>query len=406
MPLIFIIILLAAYAFNPSPSNPLHNGIFLSYPLPSDDPFIPYHARNDSELTTYYGKGPRDFAFVGFYIVVLTFTREFLMQRLIRPLALYNGIKSRSKQNRFMEQVYTAIYFSIFGPLGLYVMSRTPVWYFNTAGMFEGFPHRAHEGVFKAYYLLQASYWAQQFIVLCLRLEKPRKDFKELVGHHIVTLALIGLSYRFHFTYMGVAVYITHDISDFFLAVSLLPSIPSHRYTRILTFAPTFLQTSKTLNYLNSTLIFPFFTFFICVWVYLRHYINLVILYATLTTFRTIGPFDLNWDTQQYKCWISQYITFALLASLQSINLFWLFFILRIAYNIVFVNLVTDVRSDDEETEGEEGEGAEVGISGGEKNEKKAVEGVKENGVKAVNGKAVGPNSSYANGVVEGKKER
>ena len=114
-------------------------------------------------------------------------------------------------------------------------MSRTPVWYFNTAGMFEGFPHRAHEGVFKAYYLLQASYWAQQFIVLCLRLEKPRKDFKELVGHHIVTLALIGLSYRFHFTYMGVAVYITHDISDFFLAVSLLPSLRSPLYMRMLT---------------------------------------------------------------------------------------------------------------------------------------------------------------------------
>ena len=101
----------------------------------------------------------------------------------------------------------------------MYVMSRTPVWYFNTVGMFEGFPHRAHEGLFKTYYLLQASYWAQQFIVLILGLEKPRKDFKELVGHHIVTLALIGLSYRFHFTYMGLAVYVTHDISDFFLAV-------------------------------------------------------------------------------------------------------------------------------------------------------------------------------------------
>lgn len=106
-------------------------------------------------------------------------------------------------------------------------MSRTPVWYFNTAGMFEGFPHRSHDGVFKAYYLLQASYWAQQAIVLCLQLEKPRKDFKELVGHHIVTLALIGLSYRFHFTYMGVAVYITHDISDLFLAVSQISSLNS-----------------------------------------------------------------------------------------------------------------------------------------------------------------------------------
>ena len=90
------------------------------------------------------------------------------------------------------------------------------------------------------------------------------------------------------------------------------------------------------------------------VWVYLRHYINLSILYAVLTTFRTIGPFELNWDTQQYKCWISQYITFALLVSLQSINLFWLYFIVRIAVNAVLKEPVTDVRSDDEAEEEDE----------------------------------------------------
>lgn len=231
-PLIIIIIIFAAYAINPTPSNPIHYALFLAYPLSADDPLIPYHAKERIEslewpldfsfinTPTYYGKGAYDFLFVAFYIIVLTFTREFLMQRLIRPMALWYGIRSRAKQNRFMEQVYTAMYFAVFGPFGLYVMSRTPVWYFNMIGMFEGFPHRSHEGLFKAYYLLQASYWAQQFIVLALRLEKPRKDFKELVGHHIVTLALIWLSYRFHFTYMGVAVYITHDISDFFLAVS------------------------------------------------------------------------------------------------------------------------------------------------------------------------------------------
>lgn len=160
-----------------------------------------------------------DFKFVAFYVVVLSFTREFLMQRVIRPLGRLGGIHSRRKQSRFMEQVYTAMYFSVFGPFGLYVMSRTPVWYFNTEGMYATFPHKTHEAVFKAYYLLQASYWAQQALVLLLGLEKPRKDFKELVAHHILTLTLIGLSYRFHFTYMGVAVYVTHDISDFFLAV-------------------------------------------------------------------------------------------------------------------------------------------------------------------------------------------
>ncbi|KAL6721729.1 sphingosine N-acyltransferase lag1 [Lecanora helva] len=354
-PLILILITLSAYAINPTESNPIHRALFLSYPLAPDHPFIPYYARdaprpldwplnfNFINAPTYYGKGNLDYAFVSFYIIVMTFSREFLMQRLLRPMAISYGIKSRAKQNRYMEQMYTAIYFAVFGPFGLFVMSRTPIWYFNTVGMYEGFPHRAHEGLFKLYYLLQASYWAQQFIVLVLQLEKPRKDFKELVGHHIVTLALIALSYRFHFTYMGLAVYITHDISDFFLA----------RNFRI--------QTSKSLSYVDSSYITPYFTFFMGIWIYLRHYCNIVILYATLTTFKDVGPFDLNWETQQYKCWISQYITFSLLAALQGMNLFWLYFILRIAYNMAFKDVAQDVRSDDEESdeEVEEKEGME-----------------------------------------------
>lgn len=209
------------YAFNPSPQNPLHSAIFLSYPLSRSDPLAVGQYRQPYwRDTIQYGKGAKDFAFVAFFTVVLTFTREAAMQLLIRPLAIRAGIKSRAKQSRFMEQAYTALYFLFFGPYGLYVMSRSPVWYFNTNAMFEGFPHRSHEGLFKAYYLLQASYWSQQAIVLLLQLEKPRKDFKELVGHHIITVALIWCSYRFHFTYMGLGVYITHDISDFFLAVS------------------------------------------------------------------------------------------------------------------------------------------------------------------------------------------
>ncbi|KAL9130439.1 MAG: hypothetical protein Q9217_001362 [Psora testacea] len=308
------------------------------------------------------------------------------MQRTIRPLAISYGIRSRAKQNRFMEQVYTAMYFAVFGPLGLYVMSRTPVWYFNTTGMYEDFPHKSHDAAFKTYYLLQASYWAQQAIVLCLQLEKPRKDFKELVGHHIVTLALIWLSYRFHFTYMGLAVYITHDISDFFLA------------------------TSKTLNYISSPITVPYFTFFVLVWTYLRHYINIVILHSILTTFRTVGPFDLNWETQQYKCSLSQNITFALLAALQGINMFWLYFILKIAWNVVFRHVEKDVRSDDEEDEAGEVFTTEkkLGETLGDSLQP-ALEGGKQqaNGPETLtNGSAPDGHDGYVAAVTEGKKER
>lgn len=44
----------------------------------------------------------------------------------------------------------------------------------------------------KYYYLLQFAYWLQQYIILVLGLEKPRKDYTELVIHHMVTLWLIG----------------------------------------------------------------------------------------------------------------------------------------------------------------------------------------------------------------------
>ena len=44
----------------------------------------------------------------------------------------------------------------------------------------------------KRYYIMQLSYWCQQLIVLLLGLEKPRKDYMELVAHHFVTLWLIG----------------------------------------------------------------------------------------------------------------------------------------------------------------------------------------------------------------------
>jgi acyl-CoA-dependent ceramide synthase len=226
LPLVLGLTIITGYLVYPYSSNPLSACLFLSYPLARDDPLIPAHVRDDPDAPLHYGKGARDFAFVGFYVIVLSFTREFCMQRLIRPIAIRFGIRNRDKQSRFMEQAYTALYFSIYGPFGVWIMSRTPVWYFNTIGMYEGFPHRTHEAVVKAYYLLQASYWAQQAIVLLLMLEKPRKDFKELVAHHVITVALIWLSYRFHFTYMGIAVYITHDISDFFLAVGpiLMPN--------------------------------------------------------------------------------------------------------------------------------------------------------------------------------------
>lgn len=266
------------------------------------------------------------------------------MQKFLRPLARRSGLKSRAKQSRFMEQMYTAIYFAVLGPCGLYVMSRSPVWYFNTRGMYENFPHWTHEAYFKFYYLFQGSYWLQQAIVLCLGMEKPRKDYYELVAHHVVSLSLIAASYRFHFTYMGLAVFITHDISDFFLAVSV-------NFCSIVWCTRLTKKTSKTLNYIDHPLVPQYFAVFIVSWVYLRHYQNLKILYSEFTEFKTVGPYVMDWEGGQFKSPIAHYISTVLLAALQALNLFWLWNILRVAYRIVFFNVAEDDRSDNDEDE-------------------------------------------------------
>ncbi|KAK4141919.1 sphingosine N-acyltransferase LAG1 [Dichotomopilus funicola] len=312
-PLALVLSFVTLYAINPTQSNVIRPFLFLSY-------------QSDSRPDQ-YGKGRLDFAFVGFYTVFLTFTREFIMQEILRPLARLGGIHSRAKQARFMEQMYTACYFMFAGPLGLYTMHQTPgLWYFNTRGMHEGYPHVAHSAVFKFYYLFQAAYWVQQAVVMLLGQEKPRKDFRELVAHHVLTITLIFLSYRYHFTYIGIFIYITHDVSDLLLAIS------------------------KSLNYLSHPL--QSYTFALCIagWVYLRHYLNLRVMYSLATEYAAIQPFGaISWEREEFKSPMSQWGTFGLLVGLQFLNVFWLGCLVRAAYRFVVLGVAKDDREDGEE---------------------------------------------------------
>ena len=78
-----------------------------------------------------------------------------------------------------------------------------------------------------------------------------------------------------------------------------------------------------------------------------------------ISPFASVGSYTLNWATEQYKCWISQWITFLLLAALQAVNWFWMFLILRVLYRVVSSRgeEKRDERSDEDEEEVEEREG-------------------------------------------------
>lgn len=314
-PLLIVLATYSCYFISPdqSPSNPIHMFIAISYQI---------------EDTDMYGKGIKDLCFIFFYMIFFTFLRDFVMDVIIRPIALKCNINSKHKIKRIMEQVYYIFYYGISGPFGLYIMYGTDLWLFETKSMYQTYPNFNNPYLYKIFYLGQAAFWTQQACVLVLQLEKPRKDYYELCFHHIVTLLLIWLSYVFHFTKMGLAVYITMDISDFFLALS------------------------KVLNYLDSPLTSPVFGLFMLIWIYLRHYINIKILWSVITEFKTEGNYVLNFATEQYKCWISLIIVFTLIFALQVVNLYWLFLIFRILWRIIFKGVVADERSE-YETESE-----------------------------------------------------
>jgi len=114
-------------------------------------------------------------------------------------------------------------------------------------------------------------------------------------------------------------------------------------------------QTSKVLNYMDSPIVAPYFGTFIIAWIYLRHYLNLLIIWSSITEFRTVGELYLDWEGQFYKSTLGQVIMLGLLGGLQAVNLFWLYLILKIAVRYLTSRgeELDDVRSEDEGDEDE-----------------------------------------------------
>lgn len=126
----------------------------------------------------------------------------------------------------------------------------------------------------------------------------------------------------------------------------------------------------------------------------MRHYLNIRILISEFYEFKTVGPYELNWVTEQYKSPLAHYVSTALLGCLQALNLFWLFAILRIAYRFVASNDLADDRSDAEDDEELEWE-----REGGQEGEGERKEGERLKEVEAV------PSIEVNGSAVEGKGE-
>lgn len=179
--------------------NPFDAFIFLSHPVPGSSPADPR-----------YAKGWLDIAFILYHIIVFSFVRQFLLLKVLFPLARRLGIRKQAKVDRFGEQGYAMLYWGTTSAFGVvrstldahyecaltnlqYIMAQLPTWWYRTESFWTRYPHWDMKPALKRYYLMQFSFWLQQLIIIALKIEKPRKDYKELCAHHLVTIWLIGL---------------------------------------------------------------------------------------------------------------------------------------------------------------------------------------------------------------------
>lgn len=319
--------------FTPTVANPFEPFLFISHRVP-----ITQVAAVDATLAlkgdlVRYQKGYKDIPFLLFYVIVFSFLRQSTTLYVFEPFAAWWGIKNQRKRERFMEQGYALLYWGGAGLMGLYVMSFQESWWMNFEHLWIKYPHWQMRAELKIYYLLQFSFWLQQALVMLLRLEAPRKDYYELIAHHLVTLWLIGWSYLVNLTQIGTTVFVSMDVPDAWLAAA------------------------KAFNYLGKdTAANVTFALLMGIWTYFRIYTSGRALWSVWYQFDLIPRYTREWNPSK-GWWLvpwMRYQIFAPLFILLLLNIFWYMLMWRIMIRAITNSELADEREEGEYDEEEE----------------------------------------------------
>ncbi|KAJ4005988.1 Sphingosine N-acyltransferase lag1 [Fusarium irregulare] len=299
--------------------------------------------------TDEYGVGFDDNYLVLFLVVLLTALRDVTMRCITSPIATSWGL-SKSKKARFNEQAWLFIYYATGWTIGMYIYV-TSVYWLDLKSMWTKWPNREVSGTMKWYMLAQTAFWLQQMVTI--NIEKRRKDYWQMVSHHLVTIALCYSSYRYGLTRVSHVTLILMDFNDLVFSAA------------------------KCLKYLGlQTACDIMFGFFVMSWVWCRHVAFVMVCWSgyahslpihgkncyigsgdTITGpepvprdgfFYILEPLIYDSGRICYDLTINWMFVGGLLF-LEGLMIFWLVMILKLVVRILRGGNVEDTRSDDEE---------------------------------------------------------
>ncbi|XP_069111914.1 ceramide synthase 2-like [Argopecten irradians] len=205
--------------------------------------------------------------------------------------------------------------------VGLYVLWDKPYFWDAKYCWISNVRQHVPNDIYWYYTIEMAFYWN---LVFTLVTDHKRKDFKELVVHHVVTMNLIYFSFAANQVRIGVLVLLVHDAVDFWL------------------------DGAKMANYVKkSSLTDTLFGIFFVVWIITRLYLY---------------PFRVVWSAtftslEHVPIWPAYWFLNILLWVLQVLHLIWSYLIFRIlATKFTGDKKLKDLSSDTEVSTGGEEE--------------------------------------------------
>lgn len=231
---------------------------------------------------------------------------------------------------KFCESSWRCIYYAAIFVYGLYTLWDKE-WLWDTRMCWIGWPEHSVTPDLYWYYMVQAGFYLA--LSLSLFTDVKRKDFTEMIVHHIATLGLMFFSWMNNFVRIGSLVLLVHDCAD-----PLMEAAKMAKYIR------------------KESLCTGFFVAFLLTWIGTRMTLYpLKIVYSTLfEATPVIGMCSVY------------YVYNTLLITLQILHIIWFYFILLIAKDAVIGRgqLKKDSRSSDESVSGDEASTGSTGSIG------------------------------------------
>lgn len=351
--------------------------------------------------------------------IVMLFTLLHLITRAVlintSLLSIYNFInKSDNKVIKYkklkslVEQIYYFIYFTIMTLFGYYIfyqsfmvnsdISISRIWIelrkiFVPHSINSPIPIHSstnlanyNSTILNFYYLVQISAYLYQLIYILLNLETKRKDYVQMIVHHVVTLILTigsytcslnnftvqntnGIDYGIeNLKYVGHMIMLTTDTTDLFLSLSKILN-----YLVVLPFKELSIKEKSSAlikKVVSNVCDAVFLVGFVVSWVLGRHFLYNVVVY---NCFMKLIP-EMNRQLKEnvgnvlgygnkHLVWVTALVT--LLLCLQSLQIIWFVVILKLVYRVInkkiraiqkkeVENDIVDSRSDNEESDDED----------------------------------------------------